>query len=149
MVSSAPDGPAANRSSSSSLIVLIAGIAGGLVCLGVCVAGAVFFFCLSTKSRSSSKQQPISIANASNAGYNQELSPEAQARNEFVKGNVVRTAPDSKVYVDALSRESEQVNRDPARYANEVHTVPQKLYVDRLSSVGEQANDESKRYTNV
>lgn len=111
-----------------SLTVLIAGVVGGLLCVGLCVAAAVALFCFMTKRRSSTVDlhavPSLSMDRyrvpADGNGYGQEFSREAKTRNELAKGNVVRTAPDTKPYVSGLSKEGEQANRDPARYMDGV-----------------------------
>lgn len=155
VVSAEPDSASPPPAASSA--VLIAAIAGGVLALALCVVCGVVVFCVVAAKQTT--ERPITVSNnaadsrySSVAGekkYGQSLSRDAQMRNDFAQGNVVRTGPDTKIYVDTLSRESEEANRNPARYANEVHTMPQKLYVDKLSKEAERANDESKRYANV
>ena len=103
-----------NAAGADSSTVLIAAIAGSVLIVALCAAGGVVVFCVATQR----SKRPIDVPNdvtadsrysfdsESQKSYGQGLSRDAQMRNDFAQGQVVRTKGDSVKYVNELSPEA-------------------------------------------
>ena len=114
--------PPSDGQSTGSDSTMIAAIVGGSAVACVCLAaGSVALYCAVARRGSIGPNRRHACATGdaglrysaeSSKTYGQQLSPEAQMRNELAKGRVVRTKPDGRAYHDKLSPQTQKVNHN-------------------------------------